>query len=197
MSRSNHAARHLLLTGPPGCGKTTVLQQALDLLRAGGWSHFGFWTPELRREGARYGFEIRLASGEASLLASVDTLGPARVGRYGVRPEVMADLVVPEIQRGVAAAEAGARAVIVMDEIGKMELLSQPFREAVLQALDSPARVLATVMLRPHPFADALKARPDAFLLPVTRTNRDHLPRRVCELIAGPEAELSGDLSGT
>jgi nucleoside-triphosphatase THEP1 len=76
---------------------------------------------------------------------------------------------------GVATLEetaAGAKLVIV-DEIGKMELLSRRFREAVLRALGGGRPVLASIMLSRHPFADALKARDDVRLIHVTPEIRD------------------------
>jgi nucleoside-triphosphatase len=167
--------KNTLLTGPPGCGKTTVLAETVAILRASGWQVCGFWTPEIREGGARLGFAVELVGGDREVLASRDRPGPPRVGRYGVHVEAMDRLVVPEIERGVAAASSRSDVVIVMDEIGKMELFSQAFQEAVLSAFDSPARVLATIMARPHPFADRLKVRGDVRLISVTRQNRESL----------------------
>jgi nucleoside-triphosphatase len=175
------SARHLLLTGPPGCGKTTVLLRAVGLLRNAGAALFGFTTPEIRDARTRTGFALELLSGEREVLASVDFPGPARVGRYGVRVDVLDRLAVPEVARGIAAARDGAEVVIAMDEIGKMELFSQSFRQAVLAAFDSPARVLATIMERPHSFADALKGRAEAEVIVVTPANRERLPERIAE----------------
>jgi len=173
-------ARHILLTGLPGCGKTTVAMAALALLRESGVATFGFWTQEIREGGERRGFALELVSGGRDVLASVDLVAP-RVGKYGVNVEAMQRLVVPEIERAIAAARTGARAVIVMDEIGKMELFSRSFQQVVVSALDSPAWVLATVMLRPHPFADSLKARSDVQVVTVTAENRSGLAERILE----------------
>ncbi len=175
--------RHILLTGPPGSGKSTVLSAALSLLKASGRQVFGFWTPEIRRGRAREGFAVELLSGRREVLASRDFPGSPRVGRYGVRLEAMDQLVVPEIQRAMTAAAGPSGGVIILDEIGKMELYSAAFRGAVLAALESDARVLATIMARPHPFADQVKRRPDVVLWTVTRENRDDLPQQVAEIL--------------
>lgn len=103
------------------------------------------------------------------------------MGRYGVDVEAVDSLVTPEIRRGLSAAESGSRVVIVMDEIGKMELLSGLFRQAALAAFDSPARCLATILARPHPYADPLRSRPDVEVVTVTRQNRQGLPRWIAE----------------
>ena len=173
--------RHVLLTGAPGCGKTTLLGEAVEALRGSGREVYGFWTPEIRKGGTRLGFAVELMGGEREVLASTDLPGPPRVGRYGVNVVAMDALVVPEMERGVAAASMGADVIIVMDEIGKMELTSQGFREAVSRAFDSQARVLGTIMAHPHPFADALRVRDDVGIVTVRRDNRERLRTSVVE----------------
>jgi len=96
--------------------------------------------------------------------------GPPRVGRYGVDLRAMAELAVPELQQAKASAD-----LVVIDEIGKMELFSDAFRRVLVETLDSERPVLATVMKRSHPFVDRLKHRPDVELLEVTESNRDAL----------------------
>jgi len=157
----------------------------VGLLQNSGWLTFGFWTPEIRQGRERRGFEVVLLSGTRETLASTDYSGPPRVGRYGVRTEVMERLVLPEIERGVSAAASRSNVVLVMDEIGKMELLSPAFAAAVLSVFDTAARVVATVMARPHPLADALKARPDVELVSVTLVNRERLATHVAGLLLG------------
>ena len=60
--------------------------------------------------------------------------------------------------------------LVVVDEIGKMELFSKAFQEAVAQALEG-GRVLGTIMLAPHPVADRIKALPQVQVLFLTRAN--------------------------
>jgi nucleoside-triphosphatase len=73
--------------------------------------------------------------------------------------------------------------LVVIDEIGKMELLSPRFREAVLTALESGVPLLGTIMLAPHPFADAVKARPDVTLLHLSPDNRQEVRGQLRELV--------------
>ncbi len=171
--------RAALLTGRPGVGKTTLVRRVvarLERLAA------GFYTEEVREGGQRVGFRLVTLEGRATMLAHVDFRGPPRVGRYGVDLRALDQVAVPEIHRGLREAE-----VVVIDEIGPMELRSPVFRQAVLEALDSPASLLATVMLRPHPFVDGLKHRPDVRLLEVTPANREALVNEVLALLsAGP-----------
>lgn len=163
--------RVCLLTGGPGVGKTTIIKQALGQsgVRAG-----GFYTEEVRPGGQRQGFRLVTLDGESALLASVALAGPCRVGRYGVDVAAL-DRV------GVAALRWAleGRDLVVIDEIGKMELYSASFREAVLEAVAGPKRVLATIMLARHPFADDIKGRPGCTTLEVTRLNREAVARGV------------------
>jgi len=69
--------------------------------------------------------------------------------------------------------------LIVIDEIGKMELLSSQFKEAVTQAINSGKKVLGTIMLNPHPFADEIKRHPEVETLLVTRDNRTEVTKKV------------------
>ncbi|NIM06868.1 MAG: AAA family ATPase [Armatimonadetes bacterium] len=174
---------HVLLTGAPGCGKTTIIMGVLRLLRESRRPVFGFWTQEILQGGARRGFALETVSGNKGTLASVEWSGPPRVGRYGVKPEVMDRLVVPEIERAIKEADSTSGVVLVLDEIGKMELFSKAFQQAVISAFDSKAQVLATIIARPHPFADTLKKRRDVTLITVTPENRGGLSGQIAELL--------------
>jgi nucleoside-triphosphatase len=68
----------ILLTGPPQCGKTTVVQKVAALWPG---QAAGFLTREVRRAGRRLGFEIVTLNGDAALLSHVDFPGPHRVGK--------------------------------------------------------------------------------------------------------------------
>ena len=69
--------------------------------------------------------------------------------------------------------------IIIVDEIGKMELFSENFRTSLIDSLDSPQKVLATIMERPNDFADSIKKRPDVRLLYLTRENFDSVYKEV------------------
>jgi nucleoside-triphosphatase len=160
--------RKLLVTGGPGVGKTTLICRALDSLPSQAAN--GFITRELRQEGRRVGFEVETLAGASSVLAHVNIHSQFRVGRYGVDVAAFESSALPAIDPARASTS-----LIVIDEIGKMECLSPPFRQVVLSALASDRAVLATIALHGDRFIEGLKTRPDISLLRVTQDNRDEL----------------------
>jgi nucleoside-triphosphatase len=163
---------NVLLTGPPGCGKTTVIRRLID--RLGDLRLRGFYTDELREHGQRVGFEAVGLSGQRTILAHIRSRSKLRVGRYGVDPQDLRPLVEAEL-----GAPAEAVAAFVIDEIGKMELLCPAFVEAVPRLLDGPVPVVATVALKGQGLIASVKARSDIDLLQVTDANRDSLPEEL------------------
>jgi nucleoside-triphosphatase len=165
----------LLIEARPGAGKTTALGRLADLLRDAGVPLSGFLTRELRERGRRLGFEIETFAGEHGLLAHVEIAGPPRVGRYGVDLDAFERLALPAVDR---PSEEG---VVLIDELGKMELASERFRESVGALLDGPLPLVATVHVARHPFTDALKRRRDIETLRLSKGNRDRLPAELAE----------------
>jgi nucleoside-triphosphatase len=165
--------RALLLTGRPGVGKTTILRTVVARcgIRAG-----GFYTEEIREGGRRTGFLLVTLDGESGMLASVNIASRHRVGKYGVHLHDLEQVGVKSIWRAVEQPDVAA---VVIDEIGKMELFSTAFCQAVLVALDSPKTVLASVMARSHPWVDAIKARHGIKLIEATQANRQDLPEQI------------------
>jgi nucleoside-triphosphatase len=135
----------------------------------------GFLTREMRERGRRVGFEIESLSGERGVLAHVDRAGSPRVGRYGVDVESMERVALPAL--------AGHGRVVLIDELGKMELLSERFRDAVGALFDGDAYVVATVQAGRHPFTDALKRRSEVVRL--SAANRDALPAELAARLTG------------
>lgn len=164
-----------LLTGSPGTGKTTVIRQAVarSKARAG-----GFYTEEIRTGGARQGFRIVTLDGHDAILSHVDFTSRYKVSKYGVNVQNLDNVGVAAINQAVEESD-----LIVIDEIGKMELFSPRFREAVLKAVDSGKKVLGTVMLSPNPFADDIKSHPSVRVIELTRANHDRVLTEILDWV--------------
>jgi nucleoside-triphosphatase len=163
--------RVLLLTGKPGTGKTALIREAISRtrIRAG-----GFYTEEIRTGGVRQGFRIVTLDGQQAILAHVNISSPYQVSKYKVDINSLDKVGVPAIHQALKEYD-----VTIIDEIGKMELLSLQFKEVVRQAIDSGKKVLGTIMLGPHPFADEVKNHPQVELLLVSRDNHNQALREI------------------
>lgn len=156
-----------LLSGVLGAGKTTIIKQTIDLTerKAG-----GFYTLEIRHRGARQGFEIVTLDGSRAILAHINIDSPYRVSKYGIDIGNLETVGVSALRRAIH--ECG---IVVIDEIGKMELFSSAFRETVLEVLNSRKKLLGTIMLQHHSWADRIKQDPRVEVLQVSRANRQQI----------------------
>ena len=164
--------KNILLQGQPGSGKTTLIKNIIQ--RLGSLKLGGFYTEEIRDTGQRTGFRIQTIDGSKGILAHVDFKHGQRMGKYRVDVRTFEDLVIPGLKNAAADAD-----LIVIDEIGKMELFSEKFRVAVRACLYADVPVIATVMSNHHPFVDEIKMRADVKRVDVTREEQGFLVEEV------------------
>ncbi len=122
------------------------------------------------------------------MMAQVAFRGRERVGRYGV--DVRAIDAVAESELSLDREVE----LYLIDEIGKMECLSERFVAATRALLDSDRRVIATVGQTSGGFLAEVRDRSDAELWKLTTENRDRLADRVVEWVGGPGASLERGL---
>ena len=161
------------LYGQPGTGKTALIKEALARTKVKGG---GFYTEEIRTGGIRQGFRIVTLDGQEAILAHVGISSPYQVSKYRVDTGALDRVGVSALRQALQETD-----LIVIDEIGKMELLSPQFKETVTQALNSGQKVLGTIMLNPHPFADDIKRHPEVEVLLVTRDNRTEVMQKILD----------------
>jgi nucleoside-triphosphatase len=161
-----------LITGTPGTGKTTIITRVADALKAQGIRVGGMTSREQRKGEARVGFLVQdIATGKQGWLAHVNQHDGPRIGKYRVNMGNLEDIGAKAIREATQSVD-----VIVIDEIGPMELYSQAFKQAVQEAMDSGKPVIATIRYKAtDAFVKAIKARPDAELIEVTLQNRANL----------------------
>ena len=175
LSETRVVTEKVLLTGRPGCGKTTLIKRVVNKLRqrAG-----GFYTEEIRDGRARTGFKIVTLDGDEVVFAHVDFQSAERVRKYRLDLSALEAVGVKAIREAVQA-----QRLVVVDEIGPMEIRSVFFREAVSDALDSELPVLATIFAGSLPFTDAVKSRPDVRLIEIRLNNRERLVSELTDRI--------------
>lgn len=164
----------ILITGRPGVGKTTLIKKLSRLLQNAG----GFYTEEIRESGKRIGFKIVTLDGEEGILARTDLPFPYRVGKYYVNLKDLEEI-------GVRSLEGALREknLIIVDEIGKMELLSSKFREVVEKIFDSEKDVVATIKKSSDPFVEKIKNRNDVVIFELNEKNRNSLLNEILSVL--------------
>src|SRR5271166_6797905 len=164
--------KNLLMTGSPGCGKTTVLERVVEHL--GDLRLAGFLTLELREHGQRVGFEAVGLGGRRVILAHVRFRSLVSMGRYGVEPDRLIPLIEEERVRAPGTVDA-----YLIDEIGKMECHCPQFTEAVCRLLEGPVPLVASIALRGGGFIAKVRGRNDVRVVEVTQGSRQTLPGQI------------------
>jgi nucleoside-triphosphatase len=164
--------RLFFITGPPGIGKTTIILKTLDSLKNMGFKVGGMLSREVRENGTRVGFElIDLDTGQKGWLAHVNQPEGPQVSKYRINLRDLDNIGADSIRKAVTNAQ-----IVVVDEIGPMELHSSAFKEAVVQALNSDKLVLGVIHQRARdPLIDSLRKRDDVEIFEATYGNRTTL----------------------
>ena len=161
----------IFISGKPKSGKTTLILEIIRELQNRGKRLAGILSPEIRIN-ARQGFEIvDLASGKREILAKVGLEGP-QVSKYGVNIAGI-EKIVEKFLESVGKAD-----VIVIDEIGKMELYSKKFVEALEYVLEQEKPLIATLQ-RQYVF----KFRDKGELVWLTKANFESVKKQILEKI--------------
>ncbi len=165
----------IVLTGPPGCGKTTAVMKVVGALDQK-LRMVGFYTQEVREAGRRKGFRWHRLDGRAGMLAHVDIKGPYRVSKYGVDVESFDREAVSVLNPDATEVD-----LFVIDEIGKIECFSDKFVDAVRRLLDSGRSILATVAQKGSGLIREAKSHPGIKLLHLTPANRDEVTQEIID----------------
>jgi nucleoside-triphosphatase len=163
--------KNVFITGLPGCGKTTLIKEILKELKN---PAKGFFTEEIRDKGKRIGFKIVTLSKKEGILAKIGFESPYKVSKYGVVLKDLEEIGVKEIEEGLKG-----DFLIVVDEIGKMELFSNKFKELILRALDSKNKVIGTIILASNSFCDKIKKRKDTKIFYLKKENRGKVKKEI------------------
>lgn len=184
VSREGRTLRNILVTGRPGCGKTTLVLKVVRELAAAGFKARGFVTEEMREGSSRVGFMVRDLAGETAVLAhAARRVGP-RVGKYGVDTLAFERVALRALDTGDEDFD-----LLVVDEIGRMELCSDSFRSLLPGLFDSPLPLLATVQAGDNPLTRRLLEREDVRVHGLSVSNRDEIAGVIYEELLSLLAE--------
>ncbi|MFQ6124348.1 MAG: NTPase [Candidatus Heimdallarchaeota archaeon] len=182
----NPKIKNFLVTGSPGCGKTTILLDIKNELESQGFKAGGFVTTEIRPKRSRTGFFIQdLISGDVRVLAHIELPSKTRIGKYGVSLANLEAIGVGSLKKSLALKVD----FVVIDELGPMELFSFNFQNIVRHLLTTQKVVLGSIHYRSkHKFLLEVRERRDTTIIEITRENREQertiLENKILSLLA-------------
>jgi nucleoside-triphosphatase len=168
------------VTGSPGIGKTTILLETAEALEKKRYKIGGMLSQEAREKGVRAGFEIiDIETKRRGWLAHLGQSNGPQVGKYRVNLADLESIGAVAIRNAVMNAQ-----IIIIDEIGPMELHSSAFKEAVAEALSSGKPVIGVIHERAQDsLIDSIRKRDDAQIIQVTRGNRERIHSLLIEKV--------------
>jgi nucleoside-triphosphatase len=175
-------SQKILITGPPRCGKSTLITKLIEYYTIKrNYSIHGFLTPEVKKNGRRIGFDIQnISSKEQMILARKGTFNsPNKVGKYEIYLEGL-EQVISELE----TTPLHEIDLLIIDEIGKMELFSKKFQDFITRIFMSNFSIIATIGLPlKHPVKDHLLNLPDVKLLNLERLNFQKTYQKIISIL--------------
>lgn len=170
------------ITGLPGSGKTYALLRVIDMLKEEELRIGGMIDEPIEEDRRKTGFTVRnLLTGEKQVFASTDFESKIMVGKIGVDLSKLEEVGVKAIKDAIQECD-----IIVIDEVGKMEVESELFVETVKESLDADKPMIITLHKKSrNPLLQDIRRRDDVRILEVTPTNRNILPYKIVRLMHG------------
>jgi nucleoside-triphosphatase len=161
----------IILTGAPSVGKTTIVMDVAQKLKARGVRVGGVVSREVRTGNVRIGFEfIDLATNDRDVLASVTGNGP-RVGKYFVNLEGCR-FAADRVKNALINSD-----VIICDEVGPMELKSNEFIDTLKYLLKTDKKALVVIHQKlEHPLIREFREKPNS-LININIGNREKVAK--------------------
>lgn len=171
------------ITGLPGSGKTYALLRVVDMLRSEEEISIGGMVDEpIQKDRKKVGFTVRnLLTGQQQVFASTEIESKIMVGKIGVDLAKLEEVGVQAIRDAMEQCD-----VIVIDEVGKMEVESEAFVNIVKESLEVDKPMIITLHKKSrNPLLQDIRRRDDVRILEVTPTNRNLLPYKIVRLMHG------------
>ncbi len=173
----------ILITGPPRCGKTTLVSRISTELKKLNNEIFGFITEEVKKGQKRIGFraiDINLKN-ECWLSRKTNKKTQYMVGSYNVFIDEFEQFLEKCFEN---FSIDNSNNLIIIDEIGKMELFSHKFVSLISEMFKSKSSILATIgqKLR-HPVKDMLLQMKNIKIYNLTRNNFDEIKSNLIQML--------------
>jgi nucleoside-triphosphatase len=167
----NRLIKNLFISGTAGVGKSTLIRDVTLSKR----EHIGgFYTEHMMSGRIRKGFMIRTFDGQDRMLASKGLKSPHQLGKYGVDLNALENVGVPALKLALMS-----KTVIVIDEVGAMENMSDRFRATLIECLNSTKPILATIRAGSQPFSNEVKKMADTQTILLTKSNYASVKQQV------------------
>ncbi|KAL5290776.1 NTPCR family protein [Megaselia abdita] len=175
-------AKLVVLTGQPGSGKTTLIKKLSQELSKNGYKINGFYTEEVRNESrTRIGFDVISINDHKRSILSREGSKPPKVGKYSVNVQEFEKFSFPLLTLN--------QDFLIIDEIGKMELLSRSF-ENILEKTIFPAlenNKISMLVTIPAPNKSQIQIverfRKQGHVFEITKENRNKIFSEIIEFL--------------
>lgn len=166
----------ILLTGEPRVGKSTAIKKIINSI---GIEHFGgFYTEEIRADGERTGFQIITLNGEKGKIADVNFESPLKISRYKIKLDFLEKIAIPELYNAM-----NLNKIIIVDEIGPMQVFSKNFKNVISELIHSNSTFLGTIFLKPYDWINEIKQNSNIKIVRLDMSNRDNVPSDICKIL--------------
>ncbi|MCM8756612.1 MAG: NAD(P)H-hydrate epimerase [Candidatus Omnitrophica bacterium] len=155
---------HFLIKGLPSSGKTTLVKEIIPEIK----NKRGFYTEEIRDiKGKRIGFKLIILSNNKEIIfAHQDFKTPFKISKYSIDVKVFEDAVIKELEEGIKS----DCDFLIIDEIGKIELISEKFKETCLRAFHYK-NAIATIPMQNIPYIKNIQENKDVCVVELKREN--------------------------
>ncbi|MDP2193477.1 MAG: nucleoside-triphosphatase [Alphaproteobacteria bacterium] len=169
----------IFITGKPGVGKTTLLEQIISKLALK--NMMGCVVKEQRDNGQRTGFHIQYTPAQPATLLALKNIhiSDHYVSKYSVNIDGIEHEMLPFMEKMLMTEDVP---LLFFDEIGRMQNKSPLFLPMLNHLLEKSTSFLATILYDDEEWTLPFKHNPHYFFITVTEENRDMVGDQIISL---------------
>lgn len=159
--------KNILITGLPGCGKTTMIRKLAEIFKE--FNAAGFYTSEIVEDSVRTGFMVASLFGDSKVFAHINLNSKHSVGKYHIDIKgfdtLLDSIFYNEKKTGV----------YFIDEIGKMECQSKKFSKLIIDLLNADKPLIVSISEKGIGLISDIKKRDDVRIVDINHENADQI----------------------